>query len=67
MELALLIGLLIGLVFGICFGVMLPYQVRLPVDKCANSPSGEHEYVQLKGAYAGCLFCTARKRFLKDG
>ena len=63
-ELALL--LLIPFVVGLGAGLLLPVTYRLPfVGRCRTSPTGEHEYVHLRGAYGYCSFCTARRRFLR--
>ena len=46
-------------------GLLLPFSYRLPfVGHCRKSPNGEHSFRTLKGAFAYCQFCTARRRFL---
>ena len=34
------------------------------VRECAKSPSGDHAFIHLKGAFAYCHFCNEGKRFL---
>jgi hypothetical protein len=64
LELAIFVGVLLGFSFGVLAGVCIPFQIRRPVGRCSGSPSGEHEFARLKGAFGYCLHCTARKRFL---
>jgi hypothetical protein len=54
---------LIAFVLGTGVGVFMPFTARLPmVGRCSGSSDGEHNFNQLKGYYAYCQFCSARKR-----